>query len=215
MSDNQVHPRVATEITTSADWWVVGTDPRTALLVRGGSEPVAVKVSAASGDDLLALVDAANGTPSSNAALPDLQPQTALPSAAPARRPKRTKKTKKPAQERQTAAGAPPPAPPIDGNAISVSLQPREEAISFNGQSMELTSLQAKLAAVLAAASPHPVDRRALVSRVWNRELNETTNVLLGQLAGKVAAAAVSIGLRLNVIRGVGIALQPMEPSDG
>lgn len=235
------HPRIADAISASGEWWIVGTNPADALLVRGGDRPAAVRISATSGDDLLKLLDDANrgiavAAVASTSAVEAPGDKPALPKPKTKGRPRaRPASAAEPASEsgpkRPAAAAAPapkpaapqPPArPPHAGEKVEVQnatagllvrLAPDEESITFRGREMELTARQARLAAILTPAAPQPVDRQFIIGRMWAGQPIATADVVLAQVCSELRAAVGSIGLDVIATRGVGIALAEKGPA--
>jgi DNA-binding response OmpR family regulator len=75
-----------------------------------------------------------------------------------------------------------------------------------------VTARQARLFAALAPAMPQVVDRAFLIKKIWaGQRIPEFAEQILGALVRDSAVAAASIGLSINSVRGVGVALQAKE----
>lgn len=219
------HPRIAEALSASGDWWIVGTNPADALLVRGGDNPVAVRVSSASGADLVRLLDDANRGLA--AAAEPAQPPTAIGSPGTAPRIAKPKAPRLAAAPAKPAPAKPEPRAPAASEGagrgelreraevqnatagILVRLTAEEESITYRGEAMELTARQALLASILTPASPQPVDRQFVINRMWRGQPVATAETVLTGICGELRAAIAALGLDVVVTRGVGIAIAP------
>ncbi|MCZ7564721.1 MAG: hypothetical protein M5U08_13855 [Burkholderiales bacterium] len=117
-------------------------------------------------------------------------------------------------------APAKPPAPrppkpaapardPLFANGVEITFGPDAD-VTYAERTTEITERQAELLAVLAPAMPLPVGRDFIAGKLWASPPTHA-DVMLGEIASSLKAALPGIGLQLKTVRGVGIALQPLE----
>lgn len=127
------------------------------------------------------------------------RPKVAAPAPAP-----------KPVAAKPAAVKAPPRPvePPVEANGVTVCFDPEDEAITYRGKTMEVTYRQAKVAAILARAMPHPVGREFIVGKLFNGGTPPSTaGMVVDQVAVELGKAITGIGLKVNVVRGIGFSL--------
>jgi hypothetical protein len=130
------------------------------------------------------------GAPAVAAARPAAPVAVPKPAAAPA----------KPAAPRQVE-------PPAVANGVTVNFDPDDEAVTFRGKSMEVTYRQAKVAAMLARAMPHPVARSFIVRNLFDGNPPATADMVVDQIAMDLGKAVAGIGLKVNVVKSLGFSM--------
>lgn len=109
-------------------------------------------------------------------------------------------------------APSPPPAPKVapetNGHVFTmhgVSLE--EEAVVFDGKIMDITLRQHRLLHALLRAAPHPVGRPFLIGKVYPGRKAAETEAAFGLVVKDLSKNLPAIGLGINDMKGVGIAL--------
>lgn len=102
--------------------------------------------------------------------------------------------------------------PPLERSGITIHFDRGAEAIELAGKLAKLSGRQAQFLAVLLKATPEPVDRKFIARKLWAGEgVPPSYDVSLSELAIALRATLAPIGLTVKTVRGVGIALQPVE----
>lgn len=112
------------------------------------------------------------------------------------------KRGRKKRANKQTKAA--PPAPAVNGTAAHGA-----SLATHNGKSITVTPKCAAVFALLYRAMPHPIDKRELARRVWDRT-DDLGEVLAGQTCINLGKSVDAIGLRVVNTRGIGYSLQPV-----
>lgn len=98
---------------------------------------------------------------------------------------------------------------PIVVKGISVNVD--TGIIQFRDADAFLTRRQAQLAAVLAKASPNCVGRIDAARRAWPELAKTSHETMIGPAISALQHRLTPIGLNVVILRGVGIALRPIE----
>lgn len=115
-----------------------------------------------------------------------------------------------PTLKRDRAAPASPPSASVSHNGITISFDPPR--IEWRRGSQDLVTRHAQFLAALLPGSPQPIDRRNIIGKLWAvGHAPASADGQLSTMAVDLRALLRPIGLNVNVVRGVGIALQPMD----
>ncbi len=94
-------------------------------------------------------------------------------------------------------------------NGITIDLTDENESITFDGDSVAVSPLEAKLVKILARPRPAAVGEAFLVGNLWDKPAPRNATEQLRQLcAGDLKKSLASIGLNLNAVKGVGYQLK-------
>lgn len=106
-----------------------------------------------------------------------------------------------------------PAPPPTNGvrreviKGVTVSFAVEDESISFGDKIMDVTAGAAKLATRLLSGAPNPVGRNFLCKALYPGMRSDEANVKLANDAQGLKPALEAIGLKLNVVKGIGFAI--------
>lgn len=106
-----------------------------------------------------------------------------------------------------------PAPPPTNGvrreviKGVTVSFAIEDESISFGDKIMDVTPGAAKLATRLLSGAPNPVGRNFLCKALYPGMRSDEANVKLANDAQGLKPALEAIGLKLNVVKGIGFAI--------
>lgn len=107
-------------------------------------------------------------------------------------------------------AAKPPSSHEVFLNGISVDLTDGEESVTFDGEGIVVSSIEAKLVTLLARPRPAPVAEAFIVANLWSKGgAPKNANEQLRQLcAGDLKAGLAKLGLNLAPVKGVGYQLK-------
>ena len=99
---------------------------------------------------------------------------------------------------------AAPAAPDVGANGVTVA----GNVVSFDGRSITVAPREADLARELVKVMPNVADRTRLQRALWGRS-DDSPGVMLVQYARKLHASVEAIGLKVTIVRGIGVTLAP------
>ncbi len=94
-------------------------------------------------------------------------------------------------------------------NGITIDQTDENESITFDGETVAVSALEAKLVKILARPRPAAVGEAFLVGNLWDKPAPRDATEQLRQLcAGDLKKGLASIGLNLASVKGVGYQLK-------
>lgn len=112
---------------------------------------------------------------------------------------------------------APPAAPKQKGgranevflNGITIDLTDGEESVTFDGEGVAVSAIEAKLVKILARPRPAPVGESFIVGNLWDKGAPRDAAEQLRRICtGDLKISLRRIGLNLNAVKGVGYQLK-------
>jgi DNA-binding response OmpR family regulator len=94
-------------------------------------------------------------------------------------------------------------------NGITIDLTDENESITFDGETVAVSPIEAKLVKILARPRPAAVGEAFLVGNLWDKPAPRNATEQLRQLCvGDLKKGLASIGLNLTAVKGVGYQLK-------
>lgn len=94
-------------------------------------------------------------------------------------------------------------------NGITIDQTEGEETISFDGEGIAVSAIEAKLVKILARPRPQTVSESSIIGNLWDKGKPPNASEHLRQLCiGDLKKGLAELGLNLNYIKGVGYQLK-------
>jgi hypothetical protein len=94
-------------------------------------------------------------------------------------------------------------------NGITIDLTDGEETITFDGEGVAVSDVEARLVKILARPRPQPVAESFIIGNLWDKGRPPNATEHLRQLCtGDLKKSLAKIGLDLNAVKGVGYQLK-------
>lgn len=94
-------------------------------------------------------------------------------------------------------------------NGITIDLTDENETITFDGEGIAVSTLEAQLVKILARPRPAPVSESFIISNLWEKPAPKNASEQLRQLCvGDLKGGLAKIGLNLNLVKGAGYQLK-------
>jgi DNA-binding winged helix-turn-helix (wHTH) protein len=95
-------------------------------------------------------------------------------------------------------------------NGISIDFARNNESVTFKGNTVEVTTRQAKLTRLLARPRPAPVDESFLIAKLWDNRPPTNAHAQLRTMCSDLQKGFSPIGLNLNLVKGAGYQLKDL-----